>query len=94
MANVTISAVRSGPVEVVVQLENADEQPLSAQTLTVALSNPDQNIAPITAKAEQISSDHWRAQMPAMIPGKWSLALGIGIAPNDEVDIEAPVLIE
>lgn len=41
MANVTISPGRSGPVEIVVQLENADEQPLSAQTLTVALSNPD-----------------------------------------------------
>jgi copper(I)-binding protein len=94
MANVTISPARSGPVEVVVQLENAEEQPLSSQTLTVALSNPDRNIAPITAEAEWISDDRWRARISAEVPGKWSLALGIGIAPNDKVDIEAPILIE
>jgi hypothetical protein len=94
MANVTISPGRSGPVEIVVQLENADEQPLSAQTLTVALSNPDKNIAPITATAERISDGRWRARMSAAVPGKWSLALGIGLAPNEQVDMAAPILIE
>jgi periplasmic copper chaperone A len=94
MANVTVSPGRPGPVEVVVELEDANEQPLFAQTLTVTLSNPDAKIAPITATAERISDDRWRAQISAAVPGKWSLALGIGLAPNDQVDMAAPILIE
>jgi len=64
------------------------------QTLAVALSNPDKNIAPVTAKAERISDDRWRAQISAVALGKWSLALGIGLAPDDKVAITAPILIE
>jgi hypothetical protein len=55
MANVTISPGKSGPVEVLVQLEDAEERPLVAQALTVTLSNPDKQIAPLTAKADRIA---------------------------------------
>ena len=39
MANVTISPDRAGPVEIAIQLENADELPLTAKAVTVTLGN-------------------------------------------------------
>ncbi|HET7889200.1 MAG TPA: copper chaperone PCu(A)C [Bradyrhizobium sp.] len=94
MANVTVTPGRSGPVEVLVQLEDGDEKPLSAEALSVTLSNPDANIAPATAVAERVSPDSWRVQMTAAARGKWSLSLGIDLKKDDRVDIAAPILIE
>lgn len=94
MANVTVSPGRSGPVEVIVELEDAQEKPLTAHALSVTLSNPERHIAPITAQAERITDDRWRVRMLAAEPGKWLLALGIQVKPDSKVDIAAPILIE
>lgn len=94
MANVTISPGRSGPVEVLVQLEDADERPLAVDALSVTLSNPDKTIGPVTAAAERVTADSWRVRLTAAASGKWSLSLGIDLAEDDRVDIAAPILIE
>jgi copper(I)-binding protein len=94
MANVTISPGRSGPVEVLVQLEDADEKPLAVDALSVTLSNPDKTIGPVTAMAERVTADSWRVRLTAAASGKRSLSLGIDLAKDDRVDIAAPILIE
>jgi copper(I)-binding protein len=94
MANVTISPGHEGPVEVRVELEDGNEQPLGAQAVSVTLSDPDRNIAAVTVAAERVAADTWRAQMPAAAAGQWSLALGVKLADNDRIDIAAPILIE
>ena len=94
MADVTVTPGRSGPVEVLVQLYDGDEQPLTVDALSVTLSNPDRSIAPSTASAERIAADKWTVRMTAGASGKWSLALGIDVTKDDRIDIAAPVLIE
>ncbi|ANW00379.1 copper chaperone PCu(A)C [Bradyrhizobium icense] len=94
MANVTVSPGRSGPIEVLVQIEDSDEKPLAVDAVTVTLSNPDKGIAPVTARAERAAADSWRVRMTAAAGGKWSLSLGIDLAKDDRVDIAAPILIE
>ena len=94
MANITVSPGRSGPVEVLVQLEDGDEKPLAVDALSVTLSNPDKGTAPVSAAAERVSADSWRVRLTAAASGKWSLSLGIDMAKDDRVDIAAPILIE
>lgn len=94
MADVTVTPGRSGPVEVLVQLEDGDEKPLTVDALSVTLSNPDRNIAPVTAAAERIAADKWRVRMTAASRGKWSLSLGIDMKKDDRIDIAAPILVE
>jgi hypothetical protein len=94
MADVTVSPGREGPVDILVELEDANEKPLAAESLSVTLSEPERGIAPVSAKAERVSSDKWRARIPAAAAGKWSLALDIELAANDRVEIAAPILIE
>ena len=94
MANITVSPGRSGPVEVLVQLEDGDEKPLAVDALSVTMSNPDKGIAPVSAVAERVSADSWRVRLTAAASGKWSLSLGIDMAKDDRVDIAAPILIE
>ncbi|MEH2614439.1 4Fe-4S binding protein [Bradyrhizobium sp. AZCC 1693] len=94
MANITVSPGRSGPVEVLVQLEDGDEKPLVADALSVTLSNPDKGIASVSATAERMGADSWRVRLTAAASGKWSLSLGIDLAKDDRVDIAAPILIE
>ncbi|WP_084030450.1 copper chaperone PCu(A)C [Bradyrhizobium paxllaeri] len=94
MANVTVSPGRSGPIEVLVQLEDSEEKPLAVDALSVTLSNPDKKLAPVTAAAERVAADSWRVRLTAAASGKWSLSLGIDLATDDRVDIAAPILIE
>jgi copper(I)-binding protein len=94
MANVTVSPGRRGPVEVLVELEDASERPLAAQALSVTLSSPDNGIAATTAKAVRVSDQKWQVRLSAGSSGKWTLALGVEIAPGDRVDMAAPILIE
>jgi hypothetical protein len=94
MANVTVSPRREGPVDVFVELEDANEQPFGVEGLSVTLSDPERGITPVTARAERVSHDKWHARMPALAEGKWSLAVGIEMGAHDRVDIAAPVLIE
>jgi len=68
MANVTISPIRAGQVAVSIELENAEELPLAAQSLLVTLSNPDALVAPATTEAERVAGDKWRARLPVAAP--------------------------
>ncbi|MGX4801874.1 copper chaperone PCu(A)C [Bradyrhizobium guangdongense] len=94
MADVTVTPGRTGPVEVLVQLYDGDERPLSVDALSVTLANPDKAIAPVTASATRIAADKWRVSMTTAASGKWSLALGIDMKKDDRIDIAAPILIE
>ena len=67
---------------------------LAVDPLSVALSNPDKGIPPVTATAERVAADSWRVRSMAAASGKWSLSLGIDMAKDDRVDIAAPILIE
>ena len=93
MANVTVSPIRAGQVAVSIELENAEELPLAAQSLLVTLSNPDAPVAPATTEANASPATDG-ARLPVVGPSKWSLALGIQLAAKDRVDIAAPILIE
>jgi copper(I)-binding protein len=93
MANVTVSPGRAGPVEIAIQLENADELPLTAKAVTVTLGNSESGIAPVTVDAEQVSNDQWRVRMSAAVAGRWSLGLGITITASDTVNAVSPILI-
>jgi copper transport protein len=94
MANVTLAPGRAGPVEITVQLETPDETPLTAQALTVTLSNSALGIEAATAEAQRTGEGAWRVTMSAPLPGRWTLALGILISDFDKVSVEAPVLIK
>jgi copper(I)-binding protein len=94
MADVTVTPGRSGPVEILVKLEDGDEQPLTVDALSVSLANSAKGIAPVTATAERISADSWRVRMTAVSDGTWSLSLGIDMRKSDRIDIAAPILIE
>jgi hypothetical protein len=93
MANVTISAVHAGVVEIAIQLETVEELPLKAEAVSVTLANPDRGIAPVTAQAQRIVDDQWSVKLAASGAGRWSLGLGITLEPGDTVKIAAPVLI-
>lgn len=93
MANVTISAVHAGAVEISIQLETIEELPLNAQSVSVTLGNPDKGIAPVMAEAQRTADDQWTVKMAASEAGRWNLALGITLAPANIVSIEAPILI-
>jgi periplasmic copper chaperone A len=94
MANVTVTPGKSGPIEVLVQLEDGDEKPLAADRVSVTLSNAAAGTAPITAEAEQVANDSWRVRMFAASSGKWFLSLSIVLGQNDYVEMTAPILIE
>ena len=94
MANVTLSPGRSGPVEVVVQLEDPQENALAVNGLSVSLSSPDNRIVLSAIAAEQISTDIWRAQMFVSEAGRWNLSLHIAMTPKERIEITAPVLLK
>jgi hypothetical protein len=93
MANVTISAVRVGTVEISIQLETVEELPLNAQSVSVTLGNPDKRIAPVRAEAQRTADDQWFVKMAASEAGRWNLGLGITLASADTVSIGSPILI-
>ena len=79
MANVTVSPGRAGPVEIEIQLEDANEAPLTAAAVSVTLGNSENGVVPVTVNAERVADDRWMVWMSAPKPGRWSLALGIAI---------------
>jgi copper(I)-binding protein len=93
MANVTVSPARAGPVEIAIQLEDANELPLSASSVSVTLGNPEHGVAPVTARAERVGHDQWRVKMSAPLSGRWSLGLDIGITASDTVNVVSPILL-
>jgi hypothetical protein len=93
MANVTVSPDRAGPVEIEIQLEDANEAPLTADAVSVTLGNAESGVAPVTVNAKRIDHDRWVVKMSAPKAGRWSLALGITISANDTVNVEPPILL-
>jgi periplasmic copper chaperone A len=93
MANVTISAVHDGAVEIAIQLETVEELPLKAESVSVTLGNPDKGIASITTQALRTADDHWSVKMAASGAGRWNLGLGITLAPANTISIVSPILI-
>lgn len=93
MANVTISAVHAGAVDIAIQLETVEELPLKAQAVAVTLGNPDKEITPVTTQARRIADDQWIVKMAASGAGRWSLGLRITLAPGNTISIVSPVLI-
>jgi copper transport protein len=93
MANVTILPGRAGPVDITIQLETADERPLTARAVSVTLSNAQSGIAPQTAQAVRTGDDQWLVKMSAPAAGRWMLALGITLPDFDKVSVESPILI-
>ena len=93
MANVTISAVHDGAVEISIQLETVEELPLNAHSVAVTLGNPDNGIAPVTAEAQRTAGDQWSVKMAASRTGRWKLGLGITLEPANTVSIASQVLI-
>jgi periplasmic copper chaperone A len=93
MANVTISPVHNGAVEIAIQLETVEELPLKAEAVTVTLGNADKGVLPVTAGARRTADDQWSVKMAASEAGRWNLALGITLAATTTVNIAAPILI-
>jgi hypothetical protein len=93
MANVTISAIRAGAVEISIQLETVEELPLEADAVSVTLGNPDKGVAPVTARAQRTAADQWTVTMAASDGGRWHLGLGITLEPANIVNIASPILI-
>lgn len=93
MANVIISAVHNGAVEIAIQLETVEELPLKADAVAVTLGKPDKGAAPMTAQAKRTADDQWSVKMAASEAGRWNLALGITLAPANTVNIASPILI-
>src|ERR1700744_5002594 len=73
MANVTVSPARPGDFEIFVELEDAKEQPLVAQGLSITLS--DEKHPSTVANAERVSEDKWRVKMSAPTSGTCLLSL-------------------
>lgn len=93
MATVTLAPARTGPVEIEVLLQTAEEAPLAAQALTVTLANPDAGIEPLSAEARKTTEGPWRARLTAPVPGTWTLKLGILISDFEKVNLETPIVI-
>jgi len=93
MANVTVSPGRAGPVEIEIQIEDANEAPLAADAVSVTLTNAENGVAAVTVNAKRVDHDRWMARMWAPKVGRWSLALGITISANDTVNVESPILL-
>ena len=93
MANVAMSAVHDGAVEISIQLETVEELPLKAESVSVTLGNPDKGVAPVTTQAQRTADDQWSVKMAASEAGRWNLALGITLTPANTVNIASPILI-
>jgi hypothetical protein len=93
MANVTISSVHAGAVEIAIQLETIEELPLKAQAVSVTLGNPEKGIAPVTTQAQRTADDQWTVKMAASGSGRWNLSLGIRLTPSDTISMASPILI-
>jgi hypothetical protein len=93
MANVTVSPGKVGPIDITIQLETAEELPLTAKAVSVTLSNAQSGIGPQTIQATHIGDDQWHVRTSMLAAGRWMLGLGISISDTDRVDVESPILI-
>ena len=94
MANVTVTPGRSGPVDIVIQLETVDETPLRAKGVSVTLSDAETGRKLPTILASRSGEDGWQVKVASISAGKWMLGLDISISDADEVRVESPILIK
>jgi hypothetical protein len=94
MANVTVSPGRSGPVDITIQLETADERPLTAKAVSVTLSDMRTGRKLPTMAAASSGEDGWHVKIASLTAGRWMLGLGISISETDKVSVESPILIK
>ena len=94
MANVTVSPGRSGPVDIAIQLETADETPLTAKGVSVTLSDTQSGRKLPTLAATRSGEDGWHVKIASLTAGKWMLGLDIAISDAEEVKVESPILIK
>lgn len=94
MANVTVSPGRAGPVDIAIQLETMEEQPLTAKAVSVTLSDAKSGKRGPTVQAELTGDDRWHVKIPKLAAGRWTLGLGIAISDTDKFTVEAPILIK
>lgn len=94
MANITVSPARPGDFEVFVELEDAQEQPLAAQAVSITLSDEKHRSQSMTANAERVSDEKWRVKMSAPTSGTWLISLNVRTPSADQIEIAAPILIE
>jgi thiol-disulfide isomerase/thioredoxin len=94
MANVTVSPGRVGPVDITIQLETTNEEPLTAKAVRVTLSNGPSGKAQQTLQATLTSDGQWHVQTSMPVAGPWMLGLSITFMDNDKLDVESPILIK
>ena len=94
MANVTVTPGRSGPVNIVIQLETVDEMPLRAKGVPVTLSDTETGQKLPTLVASRSGDDGWQVKVVSLSAGKWMLGLDISISDASEVRVESPILIK
>jgi copper transport protein len=94
MANVTVSPGRSGPVDILIQLETVDETPLIAKGVSVTLSDPETGRKLPVMPASPSGDDGWHVKVAALTAGKWMLGLDISISDADQVSVASPILIK
>jgi copper transport protein len=85
---------RSGPVDIVIQLETVDETPLRAKRVSVTLSHAETGRKLPTIVASRSGEDGWQVKVASLSAGKWMLGLDISISDADEVRVESPILIK
>jgi hypothetical protein len=68
-ANVTVSPGRSGPVDIVIQLETVDETPLTAKGVSVTLSDTQTGRKLPTMVASQSGEDGWQVKVASLSAG-------------------------
>jgi copper transport protein len=94
MANVTVSPGRSGPVDILIQLETVDETPLIAKGVSVTLSDAQTGRKLPTMAASRSGDDGWHVKVASLTAGKWMLGLDISISDADQVSVASPILIK
>ncbi len=94
MANVTVSPGRAGPVDIAIQLETMEEQPLTARAVSVTLSDATSGKRGPAVQAELTGDARWHVKIPRLSAGRWTLGLGIAISDTDQFTVEAPILIK
>jgi len=93
MANVTVTPGKSGPIEVLVQLEDGDEKPLAADRVSVTLSNEAQELPPSQVKPNDCQRQLARSNVSG-VQREMVLSLAIVLGQNDHIEMTAPILIE
>jgi len=67
---------------------------MTAQGVSVTLSNMQSGIGPQTAQAVHTSDDRWQVKMSMPAAGRWTLGLDISLSDADKVSVDAPILIK